>query len=502
MTDLEYKSKVAPLPVFDIRKAFKTFAIVTKDQTINQINTLLDERIQDIEITNEEEECLKQIKNIFKKICKKSMFSSNISDMCSVSRDDIKEHYRMLLEKNNILHYRVDLQIANITEPNLKIFVDKVNKFYKLTYPNSYATNEGYGKEIFDGIMRDNCCFTHDKNTFPKLAIYPYLSQNMMGPIKIEKYKQKILKYYRDFKFPVTFDGKTINIHVPDTFSKFIDDHAKSNNFIFLSKYYRKGIISAHKTASERNLKLLMKNNFYIPKTDCILPSTVVGTKQNIDNYLTDISYHTQSISKDVSAEFEKIETSNIFLTLDGKTILPEYLEQFEFDDIKHHNFKIIAILNQEKIIQTNSNKFLEKIAEDLAHMYYVPEKGYKLPEIINNNYFKNNMNNFREILNKGKYNIAINKYISRYPSHSLTDIIKNMPMNYKLNYFLPQKSSQSYKNFNTSGKSHQFLPQIEITDVRADNIRLLYDEYKHPRLESTSLRIPIESVTSSTRSI
>lgn len=75
MTDLEYKSKVVPItsatPVFNMKKALKSFAIVSEGLSVKELRNSLKERMTHLDTTHEERQCLQIILSKYDKMCKK-----------------------------------------------------------------------------------------------------------------------------------------------------------------------------------------------------------------------------------------------------------------------------------------------------------------------------------------------------------------------------------------------------------------------------------------------
>lgn len=72
MSDLEYKSKVAPIiDSFDMKKALKSFAIVSDGLNVKELRNAIKNRMSSLDITLEEHNCLKIILSKYDKICKK-----------------------------------------------------------------------------------------------------------------------------------------------------------------------------------------------------------------------------------------------------------------------------------------------------------------------------------------------------------------------------------------------------------------------------------------------
>lgn len=401
------------------------------------------------------------------------MLSSTITNDCSVSRRDVKNYFLQLLTIHKVLHFKITEQIKKIEDQNVATLISNINKYYKISFADAYAKNEHMGKEIFLEILHCNLYTNGTPTKFPQIETYPYLNDNMVHDtnIDINDYKKKIIKYYRDYTVPVSFDGETINQQCPDTIGEFVDRKTMCVNFIAVTDFYKSYILRACKLTSDKLLKAIMKEDFYKPETSFTFNNKYNVEKERLDKYLIEIGYNSQSLVNDVAREIGNNLKTDKFLTLDGTTIEQTYLNQYKFKENKMQNFMLIVKNNQRKIIEKHLMTYLTNIASDLRHMYYLPKAGFILPAVLNTEFIRTKMHLF-PTLDKEKYNEQINKYNRRNPSSTLDNLIKNMPMEHNLNYFRPQRSNnQTYKNYNTNGKSHHNLPQIEVTDVRARNI-------------------------------
>lgn len=485
MINLEYKTKVMPImsdePSFNMKKALKSFAIVSEGLTVKELWKSLNDRMMKEDIASDEYKCLQIILKNYNKICKKHILSSAIANECNVSRHDIKKYFLQILTKNKILHYKITDQIKNMKDKKVATLIKNINKYYKISFSDAYEKNEQMGKKIFLDILYYNFYTNDDFTKFPQIASYPYLNYEMTHDISIDitDYEKKIIKYYRDYTVPVTFDGININYQCPDTKGEFIDNETLCTNFKSVTDFYKTSILEICKQMSDKMLKSIMKEDFYKPDDNFTIDSKYDVNKENVDKYLIEIGYNSQSLVTIIMNEIKKKLNTDKFLTLDGITIEQTFLDQYNYEKNKMKNFLLIVKNNEKMIIKKYLMPYLKKIAMDLCHMYYLPKIGFALPKVLDTEFIRIKMHLF-SILDKKQYDEQLHRYDRHNPSHSLEDLIKNMPMEHELNYFKPQNSNNGiYKNYNTNGKSSQYLPQIEITDVRANNIRMLRNNNK-----------------------
>lgn len=469
---MEYQSKIAPVPSFDIRKAFMNFAIETKGKTVKQVVKTIEDKMNNVEITPSDSECLNIIKSKFREHCKKNMLSSDLKGECIVSRLHIKTYFQNLLLQHKVLQYKIEDQTPKMQDQNIAKVIENMSRHYRLEYPESYDRNEHEGRNIFVQLLRSNNYMTDIDSTFPQIDIYPYISKDMVdGDIcEAKSYKTKLLKYYNDFTVPTSYDGMSLNIIVPDSKSDFIDNNALKQNFTILSRRFSSEIILATKFNSDKNLKQLMRDHCYTTKPGYEMPKQVNVGQRSVNQYLAEIGYHERGIFRCMCRKIEKGLNKKIF-TMDGRTINPEFFTTYSMDNITLNNFKRYCKDNEQRMINTHIDAFMQLMVKDLKEMYYLDEPGYKLPRAINNEFYRNSLK--RYYFDKKSYMknmIKINKGKKEMNSDY---IARKMPFN-ELAFFKASKSEQAYRNYDTQGQSWEKLPPVEVTDVRAHNIGLI----------------------------
>jgi hypothetical protein len=140
-----------------------------------------------------------------------------------------------------------------------------------------------------------------------------------------------------------------------------------------------------------------------IPHNDSLLET-------NINNTTSKKPLNKQNLIN----QFEsKLKESSILLTLDGITIYPPFIEQFNLNSDFTQNVNSLS----KEIIESLVIDFIKYVSDDVKKLFYVNGNGYELPEILNTDYFKHKLNHFtidEQIMNVNN-EINNNKTLIKY---------------------------------------------------------------------------------------